>query len=292
MNTIILRNPRGPKAEESNYKCGLLRESAPGRGFTLIELLVVTAVIGLLAAISLPALARAGQKVVRSTCASNLRQLLAAHAMYAGDNNDYIALPNSSQTMAPAVGWLYDPAAFKPGSGPGGTYPGPERGAWWPYLTDGRPTGYIPTLINGIPVPSPAWKGFLCPLDNVLTGQNQPLVAQRNIKFSSYVMNMGVNNDNRLGMNRSNKTTQLRSDYVLLWEPDQGDPGAASGYSYFNDGANYPSEGIGTQHGGTGGYVGLFSGGVEFWTFQAYYAEEHKPTQSRLWYSTDAPSGH
>lgn len=79
--------------------------------FTLIGLLVVIAIIAILAALLLPALAKAKEKAYVANCLSNLKQLGMTATMYTGDNQEQFACSGRTWPQMPFVDLLklYNP---------------------------------------------------------------------------------------------------------------------------------------------------------------------------------------
>ncbi len=120
------------------------------RGFSLIELLVVIAIVAILVALLMPSLSRAKEGAKRTSCASNLRQVNLAIALYVDDNADWLPV-------------LPDPNPYPNGVG-----------AYYKQLVK----GYL-----GLTGPvSPTEKVFICPSDPVFRSE----IAHA---FSSYTFN-------------------------------------------------------------------------------------------------------
>jgi prepilin-type N-terminal cleavage/methylation domain-containing protein/prepilin-type processing-associated H-X9-DG protein len=110
------------------------------RAFTLIELLVVVAIIALLMAILMPALQRARELAKRTTCLSNLRQLVIGWGTYADENDGKIVNGEALGTTLPLP--ITAPADKhqneKPWAGDRNGHLYIEDGALYPYVKNSK----------------------------------------------------------------------------------------------------------------------------------------------------------
>jgi len=242
MNTI----PDNGQASHSGAKTAKF-------AFTLVELLVVIAIIGILAALLLPALARAKSRVNSVVCLNNLKQQQVSWHLYAGDNDD-AAAPNNSFYSLSQPGSTDTPSLSESGS------------SWCPGVAPTDTT--FANLENGVLFQYNRAPGiYHCPADQSTVTGNAALLRTR-----SYCMNISLNCDDAKGSYR--KATQIIAPapsnlFVLIdtKEPDIWDAtfGIFSADStYANDWLDLPAD----RH-AQGANLAFADGHVEHWRWQA-----------------------
>ena len=146
---------------------GLHRGEAFSRAFTLIELLVVIAIIAILAAMLLPALAKANAEAWRIQCISNQKQLMVAWTLYPGDNHEVLVL-NGGENGLPSYPylWVY-----------GGNHGDPQTLTNYQYLVGAQYALFAPYLRG--------YQIYKCPADRSLW----PVEGKNVLELRSYSLN-------------------------------------------------------------------------------------------------------
>jgi prepilin-type N-terminal cleavage/methylation domain-containing protein len=250
------------------------------RAFTLIELLVVIAIIAILAAMLLPALAKAKERAKTVNCISNMRQWGLAIQMYAGDNAD--KLPRDGMDSA--------------GQYPGGNGASQDLNAWFnvlpelvgekalkTYATDAAAAGGT-ALINSqyMPFPGGVGKMWECPAATMTLAEIQGVSGGGKDGFFSYVFNIDLKKSDASGVTGPNRTypqmpklTSIAKPTATVFMADQyfnSSEGTANAFYSVNPAARWRV--FPTRHSKQGGVLVFLDGHASY--FKKSYVDNQQ----------------
>jgi type II secretory pathway pseudopilin PulG len=258
------------------------------RAFTIIELVTVIATIAVLSALLLPGLAKSQTQTHVVIDTSNVRQILKAAHVYAGDNSDFLPHPTWGTAI---TGWAYS-AGIRDGALSFGATQAQVAAVVSNQLGYFRKSQLAPLLNND-------QKLLECPTDVAMrrTGDYKIRYLQRQIKLTSYCFSGAVSGfgtqKEALNANTGGtyKLSSFRPSSFILWEEDE-----MASFNFNDAGSNQENsnEGLSQRHtilGGTGrttvasnsngrGMVGTFGGEANFFKLKAFAALRVAPPEN------------
>jgi type II secretory pathway pseudopilin PulG len=229
----------------------------------MIELLVVMTIIGVLAALLFPVVGGIRESAQRAVCISNLKQIMNATLLYAGEWGGHLPFPNEDSLEGgwwTGRGWLYRTPLSAPVTANALT-----NGALWVYIGDAK--------VYRCPTHKPPYRNGGTEL------------------ITSYTMNnaaVGYNDQSKVSRPSCLLMSFGNTD-VCYWETDER---YGTGYgNTWQDGNNRPNGGITRRH-KNGAPVACFGGQVEWMKYDEYRRLEQSSNKNRLWCSPVSANGH